>query len=416
MLIWIFQTGEPLHIDKEFSRPMRAMNLANTLIEKCHKVVIWSSNFFHQKKAHRFKTNKTIFYDKNLTIKLINSIGYKSNIGLRRILDHANLGINLFKTLSQYHGELPEKVFIGYPPIEFAFVASLWCKKNNIPYLLDIKDQWPHMYLDPFPRNLRIFIKLLLFPYFSMGSWSCNNASSLVSITKEFLDWVYNFSRKQPSKNDFILPTSIIKDTKSNPTKETKTWLKKLAPQKNKKTKVIVYIGAFISDLNYIPIINAAKNALREKKDWIFVLCGDGPSLNIIKKNIGNLENTFLPGWVSQEKVNALLGETSVGLLAMPNTSNFSLTITNKTYTYLSEGVPIITSINGVIKNLIMKYNVGITYKENDKHQLYKALVDYFDDDNNFKLQSNNAKKLYKEKFDGRKVYENAVHRIEKLI
>ena len=50
MYIWIFQTGEPLHIDKEGLRPMRAMCLANKLIKEGHKVLIISSDFFHQKK------------------------------------------------------------------------------------------------------------------------------------------------------------------------------------------------------------------------------------------------------------------------------------------------------------------------------------------------------------------------------
>ena len=32
--IWIFQAGEPLHIDGSDSRPMRAMNLANFFVKK----------------------------------------------------------------------------------------------------------------------------------------------------------------------------------------------------------------------------------------------------------------------------------------------------------------------------------------------------------------------------------------------
>ena len=53
MNIWIFQTGEPLHSDNNNPRPMRAMNLANKLIDRGHKVTLWSSAFFHQSKTHR---------------------------------------------------------------------------------------------------------------------------------------------------------------------------------------------------------------------------------------------------------------------------------------------------------------------------------------------------------------------------
>ena len=50
MEICIFQTGEPLHIDKGNYRPMRCMLLADSLIEKGHKVKIISTAFFHQRK------------------------------------------------------------------------------------------------------------------------------------------------------------------------------------------------------------------------------------------------------------------------------------------------------------------------------------------------------------------------------
>ena len=86
--VWIFQTGEPIHIDKNNMRPMRAINLANYLIQNNCRVTLWSSNFYHQKKIHRFSNFKSIKINSLLTIKLISSPGYKKNISFRRIYDH----------------------------------------------------------------------------------------------------------------------------------------------------------------------------------------------------------------------------------------------------------------------------------------------------------------------------------------
>ncbi len=44
-IIWIFQTGEPLHVDNFDSRLMRVINLSNYLLKKKFKVVLWSSSF-----------------------------------------------------------------------------------------------------------------------------------------------------------------------------------------------------------------------------------------------------------------------------------------------------------------------------------------------------------------------------------
>ena len=91
MKVWIFQTGEPLHSDKDNFRPMRAMNLANALVKKGHNVIIWSSGFYHQKKIQRDKVYKKIFINKKLEIRLIPSPGYKKNISLQRLFDHFTL-------------------------------------------------------------------------------------------------------------------------------------------------------------------------------------------------------------------------------------------------------------------------------------------------------------------------------------
>jgi len=135
MKVWIFQTGEPLHCDVGNPRPMRVINLANTLVKKGHNVIIWSSSFYHQKKFHRTKLFKKIIINKKLEIRLIPSPGYKKNISIKRLFDHFILAYNLKKKL-YIEKTLPDAAFVGYPPIETAFIMTSWLKKKKIPYLL----------------------------------------------------------------------------------------------------------------------------------------------------------------------------------------------------------------------------------------------------------------------------------------
>jgi hypothetical protein len=62
MRVWIFQTGEPLPIDKDGFRQMRAANLAEALIRAGHTVEIWSADFNHFTKTHRRKDEASIRY------------------------------------------------------------------------------------------------------------------------------------------------------------------------------------------------------------------------------------------------------------------------------------------------------------------------------------------------------------------
>ena len=135
MSIWIFQTGEPLPSDKEpHIRPMRAMNLAEYLCKDGHHVVLWSSSFYHQKKIHRSRKFTSIHVNEKLIVNLIPSLGYSNHISFRRFIDHIHLAFNLFTQLQNTKLDFPSSAFIGYPPIEAAWVFTKWLRKNGIPF------------------------------------------------------------------------------------------------------------------------------------------------------------------------------------------------------------------------------------------------------------------------------------------
>ena len=147
MLIWIFQTGEPLPSDNEpQTRPMRAMNLAQFLCKEGHQVVLWSSSFYHQKKIHRSKNFISISVQNNLTVNLVPSIGYSNHIGLRRVIDHLHLAFNLFIELQKTKLDIPSVGFIGYPPIEAAWVFSTLLRSRGVPFYVDLRSMAYEIY------------------------------------------------------------------------------------------------------------------------------------------------------------------------------------------------------------------------------------------------------------------------------
>ena len=112
MKIWIFQSGEPLHTDADNLRPMRAMNLANVLLDRGHEVVLWSSSFFHQEKRHRSEGYEVLKPRDRLEIRLIPSPGYQKNIGVGRIYDHVKLAKNLLTALKNSNNKKTSTLFI----------------------------------------------------------------------------------------------------------------------------------------------------------------------------------------------------------------------------------------------------------------------------------------------------------------
>ena len=142
---WILQTGEPIHFDKLGYRPMRLINLSNFLSSKGFSSTIFTSRFNHINKEFR-KNGGDKKFNKYIDYIFLNSIGYKKNKSLTRMIDHIYLFLSLSYKLFTYEGKKPDLIFIGYPPIEIAFLMLLYAKIKRVPSILDVKDQWPEIF------------------------------------------------------------------------------------------------------------------------------------------------------------------------------------------------------------------------------------------------------------------------------
>ena len=253
MRVWIFQTGEPLQIDPVGLRPMRAMSLSNALIKQGHEVVLWSSNFDHFSKTHRFKKKREIQYSKNLKVKLIPSRGYNSNIGISRLIDHFGLALNLKKMLKT---QLPPDVaFIGYPPIEAPWVIARWLKKHNTPFLIDVKDAWPEIFVKVFPDRFQRIIKIIFLPQMMMMKKVFQMADGISAPTQDFLDWCLQRLPREQNSYDRVTPISAPDSIiPQEELKKAEIWLDELNIKDSGIFRVC-YVGSITKSLNFSPII-----------------------------------------------------------------------------------------------------------------------------------------------------------------
>ena len=351
MKVWIFQTGEPLHIDSKDLRPMRAMNLSNKLIEAGHQVVLWSSAFSHQEKKHRTKEYKRIHINDNFEIRLIPSPGYKKHLGFQRLFDHFILSLNLKKRLS-IEKNLPDVAFIGYPPIEFALVASKWLKAKCIPSVIDVKDLWPQIFVEVLPLVIQPIGKILFYPYFYYAKKTIKNVDAISSMSNSFLKSFLKFSNKKPTKLDKVFRlTSPIKNNSSSELITAKNWWKEL--NINKTEFNLFFVGTFSRNFDFEPIRDAAFKAQINGKKWRFILCGDGPRFNELNETMRGLDNVFFPGWIDINKINALSRMSVATIAPYINIENFLNNIPNKIVDSLALGLPILSPLEGEVGELI---------------------------------------------------------------
>ena len=407
LTIWILQTGEPLHIDDGNPRPMRAMNLSNKLVEAGHNVVLWSSAFSHQSKKHRTKEYIVCNVNSNLEVRLIPSCGYKKHIGLMRLFDHFQLAWNL-KSLLKKEKLAPDIAFIGYPPIETAAVMSKWLKNRKVPMMLDVKDLWPSMFVDAFPKVVQPFIRVIFHPYFYLAKRAIIDVQGVSAMAPAFLDWVLKFADKVPGKNDRVFRlTSPEGGIDKGELLQAERWWKSCGVSNSRP--VVFFAGSFMSVFDFQPVFKAAK----ENSNCQFVLCGDGDYLDKVKKQMSSLENVIFPGWVNRPQIEALAKISIASLAPYKNIDNFILNTPNKIVDSLLLGLPILSPLRGEVATLIESYNVGFTYGHSKS--LGSCIQSLIDNDTMQEEMSKSAKNLYEDEFQFNKVYDGLVCHLENM-
>ena len=412
MNVWIFQSGEPIHLDGKNVRPMRAINLSNMLIKKNHRVILWSSSFHHQKKKFRSRLYKKITINKNLEIRLIPSSGYKRNISIKRLFDHFILALNLKKYLYK-EKNLPDVAFIGYPPIEPAFVLSNWLKEKKVPFLLDVKDKWPHIFVETTPKILQPLIKILFLPYFLMAKETFKSSTGFCSISKSFITWSLKFANRKKNNYDIISSlTSPNYNIKKIEEKLSYRWWKHKGVTKNNQFKII-FIGSFSRQFDFDLIFKTVKIISKEKINCEFILCGNGELNSKLRKDSKKYQNIKVIKSINEPKIITLSKMSSLFIAPYKNTDDFIISIPNKVIDALKLGMPILSPLQGEVENLIKNHKVGMMYTS--PLSLANKIKLLMADQDLLKNFSKNAKKLYKDNFEFNKVYDDLVNNLNKI-
>jgi hypothetical protein len=166
---------------------------------------------------------------------------------------------------------MPDVAFVGYPPIETAFILTSWLKKKKIPYLLDVKDQWPLIFIESFPKILQPLIQLILLPYFYIAKKTLKDSPAICSISNSFLDCFLKFSNRKKNKFDIVAPlTSPNYQFKNLEEKHTYSWWLEKGIIPNNSFRVI-FIGSFSRAFDFDLIFNVANYFLEKNINCEFV-------------------------------------------------------------------------------------------------------------------------------------------------
>lgn len=367
--VFIWQSGEPLQFDKDNHNPMRGINLSNSLEKKNFKVTLISTNFNHTYKKLRFKNVnkfKLIKVKKNLDIVLINSPGYKKNIGISRIIDHFILAFNLNYFLKNVKIK-PDAAFIGFPPIEPSIVFASWLRKNQIPYLFDIKDLWPEYFYERLKNKfLHLLIKIFYFIPVIYLNRSLKNSSGILANNEFFLQYTLKKIKRRQKKSD-----SVIYLTKPSVTHKSSFYLNKI---KFDKKKFNLYFCGRISQnvFDFHTVFKSLKILKNDRINYHFYVGGYGDLSELKKirdKYSLKKQITFL-GFMNKNNHSVMLKNTNLFIAPYYNKLNFSSNFSNKFVEAIQSNLLIATPLKKKISKFILENDLGLIYREKDSTDL----------------------------------------------
>lgn len=339
--------SEPISIDQDKPRLWRA-GLIHKYLEACDDVDVrlFVSSYNHMSRKQR---DPSISTD---SIEIIKTIGYKSNISIRRLLDHAQFGIKTVMYLFK-NKEAIDIAILSLPTVESAFLTLIYCKFRKIKVHVDLRDLWPDVFYDILPKRADWILRLALYPYKAMVNYCLRNADLVTGPTQQYCDWALD----RGAKNILVLPLCYEhKESNNNNSK----FLSSL--NINSSDIVICFAGTIGRMFDFDTVIDAIKKVGTEYK---FIICGLGESYYRVYDLLKEYDNVHFVGWLGHEELTEVFERADLALAPYKKIKNFNIHIPNKIIEYMAFSIPMAYTIDGPTDNLLK--NVSFKYSNSNE-------------------------------------------------
>ena len=227
---------------------------------------------------------------------------------------------------------------------------------------MDIRDLWPDVYLTMIPKVLHPIGRRLLYAEFRRAKYIFKNATGITAVSKTYLEKGLFYAQRRQNPIDSFFPLGSYKLANSDVIHpaDTGNSIFKRYDILSKKQFIITYVGTFSKFLDVQNILDAAR-LLKDNSEIKIYIIGTGDRSKEFFKKAGQLPNVTMTGWLNATDVRQILQNTSVGLVAYAK--NAIMSLPNKPFEYMAEGLPLLSSLSGELNQLIDENGIGRTYE-----------------------------------------------------
>jgi len=400
--VWVITVGEPLPVDGEHVRLYRSGILSYLMAEENHEVTWWSSSFNHVEMKQRVEGDADIVLNKNLTLTLLRGPGYRRNVSLRRMLDHM-LVARAFRKLARKRNR-PDVILVSYPTIELSWEAVKFGREFNIPVVVDIRDLWPDIFEQALPRGMKRFTHALFLPLNRKARKIFRSATAVAGITDEIVDWGLGKGGRRRSEMDRSFPFGYdAPDALSADKAAAVEFWRGHGVSANDWN--ICFFGTLGRQFDMPTVIGAARKLVEQYPQVRFIICGEGELKGHFQDLAGDLLTVLFPGWVDRVQIRALMEMSRMGLAPYYSSRDFLMSLPNKPIEYMSAGLPILSTVGGVLGDLILQHDIGAVCERPDSESLAAQIASLIEDPVRIGRMGKASRALFERRFDARVVY-----------
>lgn len=381
--------------------------MAGFLAEHGYSVDLIGSTFQHFKKAPRdIERLKAMQLPYNLVF--IEEPGYKKNIDIRRIYSNYVLSRNTLRYLEE-NADSYDLVYCVIPPNVLSAKVGKFCRRHQIPFIVDIEDLWPEAM--KMVLKIPLLSDLIFFPYWKDAEKTYRYADGVVGTSDEYT--MRAFKRREKD-----IPYATVYVGTEMDVFDEGVWKYRDELKKEDGNFWVTYAGSIGTSYDIKTLIDAAKIILQQNEtDIKFYILGTGSLKEELEQYAKDIkcDNVIFMGYVEYQKMAAFLSESDI--LINSYIRNAPQSIVTKIGDYLSAGKPIINTLsNPEFCRMVEENGFGVNVEAEDAEKLAEAILELYHDAPLRAKISFNARKCAEEKFDRKTGYRKIVEMIEELL
>jgi glycosyltransferase involved in cell wall biosynthesis len=265
----------------------------------------------------------------------------------------------------------PDVVLVSSPTFFSVITAWLWCGVRGVPWVFEVRDLWPGVFVELGVLRNRLLIAILEW----MELFLYRRASRVVVVTRSFAD---DIARRGIDRAKIGVVTNGVDHARFAPGEPAPDFLRE---ESLDGRFVVLYLGAHGISHALGRILDAAA-LLRDLPDVLFVFVGEGAEKEALVRDAASrgLSNVRFVAGVPKERVVRWYRAAHVGLVPLRKVELFKTFIPSKMFELLASGLPIVGSVDGEARAILEESGGAVVVGPEDADAIAKAVRALRDD------------------------------------